>query len=323
MISKIQRILFLTTRDPATIRAEWPYYQNWTLPECMAELGAEVEMLCWRDTETTVSHLVSFDKICFLWCNNYHEHGYEFATFLKERLIPAQAKSSRLQVLNSTDFVLWNMDKAVYLPELDREGFSVPRTSHIDLKSMENIEDLVQAINRAGRRIGTKVVLKPAISGSSKLTHLVLDTDVISSTDEAYLEILMKDGLDGSLIVQAFEPAIATGEYSLVFIDGKHTHTMLKTPASGEFKCQAEFGGGIAELSTCETPKQAVGAAQRIIDWLGLRFGTALMPYCRIDGVMSNGEFVLMEVEGIEPHLWLETCVDQTARERLYEVLLH
>lgn len=322
MISKQIRLLFLTTQDPTTIKAEWPFYQNWTLSKRMIELGAAVEMLCWRDSSVTIEQLVRFDKICFLWCNNYHAHGMEFERFLKEKLKPAKEQARVMEVLNDVDFILWNMDKATYLPELKQMGFLLPGTAHVDISSLDSVDGMINELRRASSIVGSKIVLKPAISGSSKLTHLVQDIEQLSSADIQYMEALFDTGLDGSLIVQAFEPAIGDGEYSLVFIGGEHTHTMLKTPRKGEFKCQAEFGGGIAELASADVPEIAVATAQNIVQWLGEKFQLEVVPYCRIDGVIREGQFVLMEVEAIEPHLWLETCSNHTASEKLYDILL-
>ena len=52
------------------------------------------------------------------------------------------------------------------------------------------------------------------------------------------------------------------------------------------------------------------------------RFGS-LLGYCRIDGVIrDDGSFVMMEIEAIEPHLWLETHTDEKTKEKLYATLL-
>lgn len=47
------------------------------------------------------------------------------------------------------------------------------------------------------------------------------------------------------------------------------------------------------------------------------------LAYMRVDGVMrEDGKFVMMELEGIEPHLWIETAKDPTYGEALYRSLL-
>lgn len=112
----------------------------------MKELGIAVDMLCWRDSSVTIDQLVGFDKICFLWCNNYHEHGIEFEKFLRGKLIPAKKQTHRMDILNAVDFILWNMDKSVYLPELEESGFLVPRTSHIDISGLNSVDCMIQEV---------------------------------------------------------------------------------------------------------------------------------------------------------------------------------
>jgi hypothetical protein len=45
--------------------------------------------------------------------------------------------------------------------------------------------------------------------------------------------------------------------------------------------------------------------------------------YCQVDGILrDSGEYVLMEVEALEPHLYMETSTNVAAKERMYSVLL-
>jgi hypothetical protein len=75
----------------------------------------------------------------------------------------------------------------------------------------------------------------------------------------------------------------------------------------------------------------ATQTAKMVSTWLDNKFGKGAVGYVRIDGVPATaadwpgeeeGEFVLMEVEAIEPHLWIETTENRDARSSLYEVLL-
>lgn len=47
----------------------------------------------------------------------------------------------------------------------------------------------------------------------------------------------------------------------------------------------------------------------------------SVLIYARIDGVMQDNAFILMEVEAIEPHLWLEAKTGNEALEELCKVL--
>ena len=375
MISdKYPHILFLTTQNPADIKAEWPYYQNWTLPRAIAEHGATVSIRCWKDQSLDTSALAKFDVITFLWCNNYHSHAPEFISFLKDILTPVKKLNPNVRIVNDAAVILWNLDKEIYLTELEKEGFLVPETVFIrDIQQQAGASKVKEHLaSLAGSDI--PVVLKPSISGSSKQTHLIRIPSKLSPADENFLKSIFEEGIDGSLLIQKYEPAIKAGEYSMIFVNGKHTHTMLKTPSKTDFRVQAEFGGGIEELRRQDVPAKALQSAETIVRWMEQRFtnvtgqepaGEGLLAslvhgkkriveqlikpclggrrkatssrhgshntianqtgvvYLRVDGVVrEDGDFVLMEVEAIEPHLWMETSESSACREELYKALL-
>jgi hypothetical protein len=72
---------------------------------------------------------------------------------------------------------------------------------------------------------------------------------------------------------------------------------MLKKPRPGDFRVQQELGGS---AEPAQAPADAISAAREVAahipgPWL----------YARIDGVMTDRGFTLMEVECIEPLLFL------------------
>lgn len=143
----------------------------------------------------------------------------------------------------------------------------------------------------------------------------------MTTADRDFLAATLLTGVDGCLMVQAFEPAISNGEYSLVFAASEHTHTMLKVPVKGDFRCQVEFGGDVIEIGESKIPKKAKDTAERVVQWINKGLGPLV--YCRIDGIMrEDGEFVLMELEAIEPDLWLETVSDSRATDLLCRAIL-
>lgn len=329
MIAEIRpKVLFLTTQDPATIVAEWPYYQNWTLPQAIEDRGVSVSKLCWQDPATTSKRLATFDIISLLWCNDYHAYAHAFIAFVRDVLVPATKLSPSLRVVNHAGIILWNVDKEIYLQDLSKHGFVVPETIFIQGAQKSSTTELSAEIAAFSGHSHSPVVLKPSISGSSKMTHLVRDPYNFSAADASFLKSIITDGIDGSLLIQKYEPGIENGEYSMVFINGEHTHTMIKTPCKGEFRCQAEFGGGIGELAANLVPKSAIMVAYEIIEHLENMFpsGSDLKGgavYARVDGVVrDDGTFVLMEVEAIEPHLWLETADAPGCKEALHRALL-
>lgn len=328
MIQTQPSVLFLTTQDPSTIIAEWPYYQNWTLPQALEDKGVSVSKLCWQDPNTTSEKIATFDIVSLLWCNNYHAYAHAFIQFLRDVLVPATRLSPTLRVVNHAGIILWNVDKEVYLQDLMNHGVLISETIFVQEPQSSTSAQLHARIAAFAGGAHSPIVLKPSISGSSKMTHLIRDPYQLSDIDREFLQSIVNDGIDGSVLIQRYEPGIENGEYSMVFINGVHTHTMVKTPCKGEFRCQAEFGGGIAEIPVHLVPKNAIEVARGVIEHLEQKFpsGSALKGgavYARVDGVIRHdGRFVLMEVEAIEPHLWLETTETPGCKDMLHTALL-
>lgn len=101
----------------------------------------------------------------------------------------------------------------------------------------------------------------------------------------------------GGWIVQEHLPAIVDGEIDLVVVDGAVSHAVRKVPAAGEWRTNWAFG---PRWEVAEPPPVAVAAAASVIAALPT---TPL--YARVDGVVQDDRFVVIEVELISPSLFL------------------
>jgi hypothetical protein len=111
-----------------------------------------------------------------------------------------------------------------------------------------------------------------------------------------------------SALVQPFMPeVVADGEWSLLCFGGSFSHATLKRPAAGDFRVQEAWGGASAPA---EPPAWVIAQAERIV---GLARGGA-PAYARVDGVIREGRFLLMELEAIEPELFLRMDAPRAAR---------
>ena len=134
-------------------------------------------------------------------------------------------------------------------------------------------------------RIERDVIVKPAVSASAHQTHL----------------------LRGDVIVQEFVHEIVDdGEWSLVFFDRKFSHAAKKTPKSGDFRVQEEHGGSSTPMIASPA---MIAEAERIIACVE---GELL--YARVDVVDRPAGVTLMELELIEPWLFLMTEPGATQR---------
>jgi len=101
-------------------------------------------------------------------------------------------------------------------------------------------------------------------------------------------------------MVQPFLDAIGIeGEWSLVFFAGEFSHAVLKRPAPGDFRVQDEHGGtaapGRPPAGVIESARRALEAVSE--PWI----------YARVDGCAPGGVFQLLELEMLEPTLYLDT----------------
>jgi hypothetical protein len=72
---------------------------------------------------------------------------------------------------------------------------------------------------------------------------------------------------------------------------------VLKRPAAGDYRVQWEFGGTAVTMAP---PPRLIADAEAVMAAVP---GNPL--YARVDGVERDGRLVLMELELIEPHLFL------------------
>ena len=259
----------------------------------LAAAGVETEIVDWRSAGTDFS---KFDVIVLRSCWDYHLRVAEFIRWLQQ---VAQTKP----VLNPIDTVLWNHNK-FYLREVATLGIEIVPTIFVTHAKALGAEEATTIQSWKSKNI----VVKPAISASAHNTRL-MDGAPWSADQEAIR--IMK----GPFLMQPFIPEIQDqGEISFVYIDGRFSHAALKRPAAGDFRVQKEHGGS-AELfmPTLDLLKQTdgiVATVPQVRDSL----------YCRIDAVVRDGKLVLMELELIEPELFLGLA--ESAAEKFADAIV-
>ena len=175
------------------------------------------------------------------------------------------------------------------LKEFSENGIPVIPTEFVKKKSKVDLNIVLE------NRKWEKAIIKPAISGSAHKTHVVSHNE---SGIQSILDELLKDN---DVLIQKYIDEIKTGEWSLLFFNKKYSHSVLKVPKSNDFRVQIVFGG---EYFFKEAPVKLIEQAQKIVD----NVKDELL-YSRVDGIYLNETLYLMELELIEPELFLETPV--------------
>ncbi|HMS21307.1 MAG TPA: hypothetical protein PKC46_12285, partial [Sphingorhabdus sp.] len=145
------------------------------------------------------------------------------------------------------------------------------------------------------------LVVKPPISGGADGTYLIGPSDPLPA-----------EAVGQRMLVQPYLPAIAEdGEYSLFYFGGHYSHAISKHPAEGDFRVQEQFGGVERGIDAPEDAKVLAEAALAATDKL---LDCGQLTYARIDMVRDGeGAFRLMELELIEPSLFLHFAADEGA----------
>jgi len=193
----------------------------------------------------------------------------------------------RLPCLNPVDILRWNSDKS-YLLEL--EALGVPIVPTVLARIGMTLEEAM--------REWDDVVVKPVVSASAHRTW---------RTGRGAEERFEAELAAGDLLVQPFLPEVTEpGEWSLVFLAREFSHAVLKRPASGDFRSQEEHG---ARVERVEPPAFLLEAARFVLAQVE---GPLL--YARVDGILRGEEFLLMELELVDPTLFLEHAAEASGR---------
>ena len=142
-----------------------------------------------------------------------------------------------------------------------------------------------------------KAVIKPQISASAHNTWTT--TPESASNDQPRLDEMIQHS---AVMIQRYAEEIHDGEFSLVFFNGVYSHTLLKRPAQGKFFVQEEYGGIITNT---RPPIDFIAQASNCLKIAHMLTKSTSM-YARVDGINQDGQLVLMELELIEPELYVK-----------------
>ncbi|MFT4857707.1 MAG: hypothetical protein ACI942_003097 [Planctomycetota bacterium] len=247
------------------------------LSELLTELEIPNEIIPWSvvgEDWTRFSSLL----IKSVW--DYFDFYPEFLDWIAAR------QEEGIHVLNDLDTIRWNSSKT-YLLEIEAKGFPVIAGKLLEKGSVFDGDSISSSINAA------TWVVKPLVSGGAKNT-VKIHFDSWQNQSAKINELLEQE----DYLVQPFVKEVQEiGEYSLIFFNAKFSHAVLKTPAKEDFRVQHYFGGTILVIDPIP---ELMESCQKLVN----EFASESL-YVRVDGVIIDGVFHLMELEMIEPYLFL------------------
>jgi Glutathione synthase/Ribosomal protein S6 modification enzyme (glutaminyl transferase) len=244
----------------------------------LADYGFEVRPLVWSAIDPDDLPAGAILVVRSAW--DYHLSAAEFEKWLR-----GLAKRGA-RIFNPVHLMRWNLDKA-YLMDLIGRGVDVIPTELVRRSSTETLSEIMRS------NAWTSVVVKPSISASAYRTIRVMGSFDLAKGEQHFDELRQTR----DVIVQPYLSEVIThGEWSLMFFCGEFSHAVVKKPATGDFRVQAEHGG----VAKAAKPRPGIlKSALQVV---------AALPevplYARIDGVEVSGRFLLMEAECIDPYLY-------------------
>ncbi len=279
---KERRVAFVTCRSVPSLT---PDDQLAIAP--LAAHHLTVEPVLWDDTAVRWS---VYSAIVIRSCWDYHKRAAEFAAWIEVM------EREAFPLWNPPALVRWNMDKQ-YLAELAGGGIRIP--SAMFFARGQDAPPLSQVLSTNGWE---RAVVKPTISGSAFSTW-VTRPEIAGEHEPDFRAMITR----GGVVVQRFEPEIVRrGEWSLIFLGDTFSHGVLKQPKAGDFRVQKEHGGTAEPANPSPALMDAARQVLAMVrhPWL----------YARVDLVESGDDVLLMELEMLEPDLFLRYSRDAPGR---------
>lgn len=235
---------------------------------------------------------LSWDDATFDWSTtkyvlfrstwDYFDRFPEFSTWLN-------TVSNQTTLLNSEKIIRWNIDKH-YLQDLQQNGVHICESYFIEKETQSTLKELSQKYNL------TEFVLKPCVSGAARHTYKI-NSENITEYETVFSDLITNE----AMIIQPFQYKIVEkGEISLMVMNGKFTHAVLKVAKSGDFRVQDDFGGSVYNYTPA---KEEILFAENAV-----KACVELPIYARVDIFTdNNGKLAIAELELIEPELWFRS----------------
>ena len=270
-----------------------PYIQNILLEQELLKSafeaqGLKVDITYWDNPSYEWQQTKS---VLFRTVWDYFERFDEFWDWLEQ-------VKTKTRLINSYELIKWNIDKH-YLKDMSSWGIETVPTYFADKGCNMKLHEI------AKRNQWKDLVIKPAISASAFKTYKILANE-IQANEKLFNSLVQERNM---LVQPYFETITQLGEASLMVLDGKFTHAILKKAQPGDFRVQDDFGGTVHNYIPT---KAEINFAEKVFETCKTK-----PVYGRVDIVWDNDKnFYLSELEIIEPELWIRNypkCAERIA----------
>jgi hypothetical protein len=260
-----------------TSRRAEPYapHQMDRLTDALAARGHALVPVFWEDTGTDWRQ---FAAVMPLMAWGYPQAPERFETCLDE------IEAAGTLLVNGRGVIRANQDKG-YLIDLAARGAPVPPTVALNQATPDAITAAFDALSC------DEIVVKPRVGAGAWRQARLRRGEALPPAE---------DLPPGAALVQPFLPAVAQeGELSVLMFGGVVSHALIKRPKAGDYRTQGHHG---AREEAITAPADALEAVRQVLAIADPQSGLA---YARVDLVRGPDGWLLMELELIEPFLYL------------------
>lgn len=189
------------------------------------------------------------------------------------------------KTINNKDIIINNINKKKQYQILKENDITV-----IDTIFLDNIKGY--------KYNGKRLVIKPVISASGDNTFIISNVNDLDNVKELT-----------NIMIQPFISSVTAGEISIIVIDKKIKYGIKRFPGVFTKYKKEEY------ISINNLDKSIIDTANNII--LIKEYKEAL--FMRIDFIFDNNCYKVMEVELVDPNLFIETINDKKLKKEVYK----
>lgn len=262
------------------------------LVTALAARGIDAGICSWSDQAV---HWSNADAVIVRSTWDYTDRLHDFLAW-------TDSVAATTQLWNPAPVIRWNAHKG-YLIELASRGVAIVETSVL---AQHASADACDTALELASSTGGALVVKPAVGAGARGAKVGAagDADLRS-----HLAALVQRG---DVLLQPFVESVSDeGELSVLVLWGEPLLARRKVPSVGDFRVNEHHGG---RTEATELTVELVRAAK-----LATSAVSEPLLYARVDLVRHEGVLRVMELELIEPYLYLDTEEEFDAVARAIE----
>lgn len=267
------------------------------LKHSLNKQNCKVDIISWEDKTIDYS---KYDLIIIRSIWGFQENKTKFENWLN------MLETQKIKVLNPINVIKNNYDKEIQFNILNKYNIETIKTFFLPIN--KNIKSRILNLKANNDLENNLIVLKPTISEGSKDVYLVGDNryefNNIIDINEVYNKYKNNKS---KLMVQPFMKEIFDGEYSICCINNKITHGIIK------YKNAFTKTNMIKYIPADKIDHKIIEIVNNILNIKEYKDNLFL----RIDFIKQKKKFLVMEVELLDPNLFLEFIADRKKRKEI------